>query len=148
MSFSLAVLYNCTDMAAVPIVVDTSAIMSVLTHEEHRPVLIRLTQDAELLAPSSLPVELGNAFSAMFTRGRTSPGEAKAALEMFRQIPIHLTEIDLARALELSHELGVYAYDAYVIACSLEHRAPLLTLDTGQQAAARRAGVTVLEIET
>ncbi len=140
-------LSNCLDVAALPIVVDTSAVLAVLTHEAHRPTLIQITQEAELLAPACLPAELGNAFSAMFQRGRLSPGEAKLAVEAFREIPIHLSEIDLARTLELSYELGLYAYDAYAITCCLRHQAALLTLNDGQRAAAERAGVEVLEVE-
>lgn len=136
------------DVAALPIVLDTSAVLAVLTHGAHRSTLIQLTQEAELLAPSSLPAELGNAFSAMFRRGRISLGGAKLAVESFREIPIHLREIDLAGALELSHDLGLYAYHAYAILCCLQHRAALLTLDPGQRDAAERAGVEVLEVGT
>ncbi len=35
-----------------------------------QPALIRLSEGVELLSPSSLPVEVGNAFSAMFKRQR------------------------------------------------------------------------------
>ena len=108
--------------------------------------LIRLTQEADLVAPSSLPAELGNAFSAMFKRGRISLDDAKAALGVYLQIPLSLVEIDLETALELSHSLRVYAYDAYVIACGLDQQAPLLSLDEGQRQMARRAGLKVLEV--
>jgi predicted nucleic acid-binding protein len=57
-----------------------------------------------------------------------------------------LIEIDLDRSLEISAKLGIYAYDAYAIACGLQHRAALLTLDGGQREAARRAGADVLEV--
>lgn len=50
------------------------------------------------------------------------------------------------QALDLSHRLGIYAYDAYLIACSLQHRSPLLTLDRGLGDAARQVGVNVLEV--
>lgn len=135
-------------MAAPLVVLDTSAVIAVLTNEAHKPVLVRLTEGAELLAPASLPVELGNAFSAMFKRGRISLESAKAAAEVYQRIPVRLTEIDLPRALEISHDLGIYAYDAYVIVCGLMHRAPMLTLDGGLRDAARRAGVQVLEVES
>jgi len=141
-------LYNCTAMAAVPIVIDASAVIAVITNEAHKPALIRLTKGAELLSPSSLPIEVGNAFSAMFKRRRISLNQAKAAVEIYQHIAIRLMNIDLARALELSHQLGIYAYDAYLIACSLQYRAALLTLDGGLREAARRAKVEVLEVST
>src|SRR5262245_22141446 len=128
---------------AASVVIDASAVIAVVTNEPHKPVLIRLTEGAELLSPSSLPVEVGNAFSAMFKRRRISLGDAMAAVEAYQRIAIRLTAIDLGQALDLSHRLGIYAYDAYLIACSLQHRSPLLTVDGGLREAARQVGVEV-----
>jgi predicted nucleic acid-binding protein len=50
------------------------------------------------------------------------------------------------QALDLSHQLNIYAYDAYLIACSLQYRSPLLTVDGGLRDAARLVGVEVLEV--
>ena len=75
------------------VVVDTSAVIAVVTNEVHKPALIRLTEGAELLSPSSLPAEVGNAFSAMFKRHRISLSEAKAAVEAYRRIAIRLTAL-------------------------------------------------------
>ena len=136
-----------TDVAALPVVLDTSAVLAVLTHGPHRSMLIQLTQEADLLAPSSLPAELGNALSAMLKRGRISLGGAKLAVEAFREIPIHLRQIDIGWALELGDVLGLYAYDTYPLVCCLRHQAALLTLNPEQRAAAERAGVEVLEVE-
>ena len=52
----------------------------------------------------------------------------------------------MSRALELASKLGVYAYDAYVIACALNTDTSLLSLDGGQQEEARRVGVSVIEL--
>jgi predicted nucleic acid-binding protein len=131
---------------AASIVIDASAVIAVVTNEPHKPVLIRLTEGVELISPSSLPIEVGNAFSAMFKRRRISLEDAKAAVEAYQRIAIRLTAIDLGQALELSHRLGIYAYDAYLIACSLRHRSPLLTVDGGLRGAARQVGVEVLEV--
>jgi predicted nucleic acid-binding protein len=136
-----------TDVASLPVVLDTSAVLAVLTHGPHRSTLIQLTREAELLAPSSLPAELGNALSAMLKRGRVSLGSAKVAVETFREIPIHLSQIDLGWSLELSHALGLHAYDTYPLVCCLRHQAALLTLNDEQRAAAERAGVEVLEVD-
>jgi predicted nucleic acid-binding protein len=133
-------------MAPVPIVIDASAVIAVVTNEIHRPALVRLTEGAELISPFSLPVEVGNAFSAMFKRKRISLEKAKAAAAAYQQIAIRLTEIDLEQALDLSHRLEIYAYDSYLIACSLQYRAPLLTVDGGLRTAARRAKVEVPEV--
>ncbi len=45
------------------VVIDTSAVIAVVTNEVHKPALIQLTKGIELLSPASLPFEVGNAFS-------------------------------------------------------------------------------------
>ena len=125
------------------LVVDTSVVLAVAADEATKPELIEATQSADLIAPLALPVEIGNALSAMFKRNRLGLEEAAMILRAFRTIPVQLVDIDLDRSLRLASELDVYAYDAYVIDCALAHDAPLLTLDRGQRAAASRAGVTI-----
>ena len=71
---------------------------------------------------------------------------AQAVLSSFQCIPNRTYDLDLSRALELADQLGVYAYDAYVIACSLNTDTSLLSLDRGQREAARRVGVSVIEL--
>ena len=107
------------------VVIDASAVIAVVTNEVHKPALIRLTEGVELLSPASLPVEVGNAFSAMFKRSRISLSDARAAVETYQRIAIRLTPIDLGQALDLSHQLNIYAYDAYLVACGLQHRSPV-----------------------
>jgi predicted nucleic acid-binding protein len=44
---------------------------------------------------------------------------------------------------EVAAEHQLYAYDAYLIVCALQQRAPLLTLDAALGRAAAAAGVTL-----
>ena len=60
---------------------------------------------------------------------------------------IRFTDIDLSQALELSEQLDIYAYDAYVLASALNLRLPLLTLDNKLAVVAPLIGVRALEIE-
>ena len=62
------------------------------------------------------------------------------------QIPIQFVEVSLAAALEIAQERGIYAYDAYMIACAEKYRCPLLTLDKGLMRSAKEAGIEVLEV--
>ena len=57
-----------------------------------------------------------------------------------------LVDVDLRQALELADRLKIYAYDAYVIACTINEGCELLTLDGGLSYAAKAAGVTVIEV--
>jgi predicted nucleic acid-binding protein len=84
----------------------------------------------------------------MIKRKRIRLNQALAALQAYAQIPILFSEVPLQTALELAVRLDVYAYDGYVIGCALQHRCALVSLDRGLLQAARRAGATVIEVET
>ena len=128
------------------LVVDTSVIIAVVTNEPTKAKLVAQTQGAELFAPHSLDFEIGNAFSAMLRRGRISLEQAKAAIEIYRQIPLNLIQIDVIAAVELAARLNIYAYDSYIIACAQNQDCPLLSLDAGLIHAAQSVGVETLEI--
>ena len=91
------------------LVVDTSVVIAVITNEPTKAVLVKQTQGAELFAPHSLDFEIGNAFSAMMRRGRTTLERAKAAIEIYRQIPLNLIEIDLIAGVETAAQLNIAA---------------------------------------
>jgi len=128
------------------LVADTSTIIAVIANEPERPMLIAKSQGYNLTAPRSLYWEIGNAFLAMVKRGRITLEQAKAAIEIYEQIPINLVDVDLKQALEIVDKHKVYAYDAYMIACALNQDCPLLTLDGGLAYAAKAAGVEVWEV--
>jgi predicted nucleic acid-binding protein len=131
---------------AVDVIVDTSVLIAVLTGDPARDHLIARTQGADLLAPGSVHWEVGNAFSALLKRRRLKLAEVQAALAAYAQIPIRVVDVDLAGALELADRFGLYAYDAYLMACARRQRAPLLTLDARLGRAAREAGVDLMEV--
>lgn len=55
--------------------------------------------------------------------------------------------MELTESLELANELGLYAYDAYLLRCAGKYRLPLLTLDTRLIQAAKEKKIQVLEAE-
>ncbi|MDQ3815687.1 MAG: type II toxin-antitoxin system VapC family toxin, partial [Armatimonadota bacterium] len=113
------------------LVVDTSVLIAVIANEPEKAALVTQTQGADLFAPHSIYWEMGNAFSAMLKRQRITVEQAKAAVEVYRQIPLTLMEVDLVQAVELASQLNIYAYDAYIIACAINQDCPLLSLDAG-----------------
>jgi predicted nucleic acid-binding protein len=123
------------------VVLDTSALISVLLGESSRDRIIRQTEGADLIAPASLHWEIGNAFSAMFKRGRLGVETALEALDRYQEIPIQFVEVDLEAAIRLCGELDLYAYDAYMLEVAKRHQAPLLTLDGGLKEAARQSDI-------
>jgi predicted nucleic acid-binding protein len=75
--------------------------------------------------------QVGNALSAMFKRKAIDIDDALKVLDAYGAIPIRLMEGSLRQAVELSAKLNIYAYDAYVIACAINQKAPILTRDGG-----------------
>jgi predicted nucleic acid-binding protein len=130
----------------VKIVVDTSVIIAVITNETHRTSLINKTIGAQLVAPDSLKCEIGNAFSAMFKRNRITLEQALIAVEAFNKIHIQYFDTHLAKAIEISHGLNIYAYDAYFLECALANKCPLLSLDLGLCEAAAKLNIKSIEV--
>lgn len=128
------------------LVVDTSVILAVVLNEPSKAALIQLTTGAELIAPTSLHWEIGNALSAMFKRKRLTIEEALRALSEYRKIPLRFIDVALDDAVSLADQFAIYAYDAYFIACARTQAVALLTIDHGLKVTARAAGVTVVEI--
>jgi predicted nucleic acid-binding protein len=128
------------------IVIDTSALLAVVGEQPEKAELIRLTRGAALVAPASVHWEVGNALSAMFKRKSIGLDAAFELLDAYAAIPIRLIDVALKQAVELSARLNVYAYDAYIIACAVNQRAPILTLDRGLIERAREVKLDVLEV--
>lgn len=128
------------------VVVDTSALVAVLTSEPQRAALIRVTNGVDLIAPGSVHWEIGNALSSLLKRRRATLADVQRCLTAYEAIPLRLVEVDLAMALDFAAEHGMYAYDAYLVICALSQRAPLLTLDKALAQVAAGAGVEVVEV--
>ena len=128
------------------LVIDTSIILAVLISEPERDQIISLTQDADLLAPQSVHWEVGNALSAMIKRQRITAVQAMKALDAYEKIPIRFMETSLHEAVTIAAKQGLYAYDAYLVACAKDQRCSLITLDKALSKAAKDVGVAVVEV--
>jgi predicted nucleic acid-binding protein len=128
------------------IVVDTSVLIAVIANEPEKPHLVQSTIGANLVAPASVHWEIGNAFSAMLKRSRITLDEAQQAVLAYRAIPLRLLDIDLGHALNIAAQHNIYAYDAYLLSCAIQQKAPLLTLDSGLRYAAQQTKVKLMEV--
>ena len=128
------------------IVADTSILISVITNEKHKREIVRLTENTNLVAPISLELEIGNAFSAMFKRKRINLEQALDAWNTYKSIPIRFFDVDMEHALQLSHDLNIYAYDAYFLVCAAELGVPLITIDKAMLLNARKQGIKTIEV--
>ena len=127
-------------------VVDASAIIAVIANEPEKEQLIEITKGADLLAPSSIHWEIGNAFSAMINRRKVSLEQALDAIEIYRQIPIRFTEVELEDTLAIVAEHGIYAYDAYLLRCAMKYQTALITLDRKLAQVAQEMKIEVVEV--
>ncbi|NJO84738.1 MAG: type II toxin-antitoxin system VapC family toxin [Blastochloris sp.] len=128
------------------IVVDTSVVVAVILNEVTKHELVRLTMGTELIAPSSLHWEIGNALSAMLKRSRITIVEAQQALIEYQKIPLRFLDVSLDESVTIAHLYTIYAYDAYFIVCARTHSSPLLTIDNGLKTVAQAAGITTIEV--
>ena len=127
------------------IAIDTSTVLGVVCGAAGRDRAIELTTGHTLIAPASLHWEIGNALSAMVKRGRISLAKAKACATAYEQIPIKTVDIDLGQALDLVKQLGIYAYDAYMLVCARQSGSPILTYDHALKLHAASLAIVVLE---
>jgi predicted nucleic acid-binding protein len=65
---------------------------------------------------------------------------------VYQEISLEIVEIDLKEAVRLANKHKIYAYDAYVLRCAIEHNLPLISLDQTMIEIARQEGVQVLEV--
>ena len=129
------------------IIVDASVIIAVIANEPEKAAIISLTEGANILSPLSVHWEIGNAFSAMLKKRRITLKQVQNAIKIYKDIPIRFLDVDIEAALDISAQLNIYAYDAYLIEVAFRHRMPLVTLDKSLAAYAEQKGVNVLEVK-
>lgn len=128
------------------IVIDTSAIIAVIAGEAEKEKLVELTKGATIVAPPSIKWEIGNAFSAMLKRSRITLEQALEAIEVYHSISMEIFEINLKDAIRLAGKYNIYAYDAYILQCAIEHNLPLISLDKELIEIAKRENIQVIEV--
>ena len=111
------------------LVVDISVVLAVALGGPEKSKLIQMTKGVALLTPSSMKWEVGNALSVMFKKKRITLNEAKKVWDICMEIPLQYVDVDPIKSFEIAFEGDLYAYDAYMIACCLERKTALLTLD-------------------
>ncbi len=128
------------------IVIDTAALIAVITDEPERNRIIQVTRGNTLIGPGSIPWEICNAFSEMFKQKRVTLSEAERGLSIFKTIPMRYIESDFVMVLKLAKQFNMYAYDAYFLDCAIRYKAPLLTLDQRLKAFAQNLNIDTLEV--
>ena len=127
------------------IVADTNTFLAVALDEPEKTWLIQMTDGYDLVAPTVLPYEIGNALSSLVRRKVLPERQLPSAWDAAAGIPVELARVDTRAALLLAGHFRIYAYDAYFLQCALETRSPLLTLDRGMKRVANQLDITLVE---
>lgn len=131
------------------LVVDASVAVKWILPEADSTVAAALRErDTELVAPSLITVEIGNAVWKAARRGNIQRTEAlagiEAALAWFESLfPIENLR---AQALALAFDLGHPLYDCFYLALAQRRNAPLVTADEAMITAAQKAKIEVRRI--
>jgi len=128
------------------VVIDTSAILAVLLDEPEKGAVVEATMGCTLCAPASIRWEVGNAATAGVKKRRLTPARARQLVRDFEQVTIRELAVDLERAVDLALELGLYAYDAYILDAARSSGYPLLALDGTVKRSARKIGLPIVEL--
>jgi predicted nucleic acid-binding protein len=129
------------------IVIDTSAILAVLLDELEKQAVVEATMGSVVCAPASLRWEVGNAATAGVKRRRLTTERARQLATDFEQVTIRELAIDILRAVDLGLELGIYAYDAYILEAARSSGFPLLALDGPIRRNAKKLNLTLVELD-
>jgi predicted nucleic acid-binding protein len=129
------------------IVIDASAILAVLLDEPEKQAVVEATVGSVVCAPASLRWEVGNAATAGVKRRRLTKERARQLIADFGQVTIRELAIDIGRAVDLGLELGIYAYDAYILEAARSSGFPLLALDGPIRRDAKRLGLSQVELD-
>ena len=129
------------------IVVDTSAILAVLLDEPEKQAVVEATAGSVVCAPASLRWEVGNAATAGVKRRRLTTERARQLVSDFEQVRIRELAIDILRAVDLGLELGIYAYDAYILEAARSSGFPLLALDGPIRRNAKKLGLSLVDLD-
>jgi predicted nucleic acid-binding protein len=129
------------------IVIDTSAILAVLLDEPEKDAVVEATTGSVVCAPGSLRWEVGNAATAGVKRHRLTRERALQLVTDFERVTIRELAIDTQRAVDLALELGIYAYDAYILEAARSSGFPLLALDGPIRRNAKILGLSQVELD-
>jgi predicted nucleic acid-binding protein len=129
------------------IVIDTSAILAVLLDEPEKQAVVKATMGSVVCAPASLRWEVGNAATAGVKRRRLTTERARQLVTDFEQVTIRELVIDFPGAVDLGLQLGIYAYDAYILEAARSSGFPLLALDGPIRRNAAKLGLPLMELD-
>jgi predicted nucleic acid-binding protein len=127
------------------ILLDASAIITVIADEPESDIVINCTKGAVIVSPNLVSFEIANSLTKMMKKGIINDAEKMTSLiKIFQKIPIKLVEINLEKSLEIAWKYKIYAYDAFYLESAKRLNLPLLTFDNGMRKIGKEIGITIL----
>jgi predicted nucleic acid-binding protein len=127
------------------VILDASDIMAVILNESNKDVVIKLSKGATLLSPEIISYEIGNALVSLCKRNKLKEKDVIAAYHEFTKIPIRTLDVDIEKALKISLEYNIYAYDSYYLETAKRLKLPIITFDATMKKVALDMDVSLLE---
>ena len=126
------------------IVIHASCVLSFLLNQEGSKNVVSIVGENQLVAPSCLPFEIGNAISKLIKRKLISVYEGVSVFHEFARIPIRLIEPDIPNSILIAGESESYAYDCYYLNIASQMVLPLFTYDDKMKETAEKRGIKCL----
>jgi len=127
------------------ILLDASAIITVIADEPKSQIVIDCTQDATIVSPSIISSEIANALTRMMRKNIIiSEDQIVSLIKNYKLIPIKLIDINLERALKIAWRYKIYAYDAFYLEIAQRLQLPILTFDGSMIRVGKELGLNVL----
>lgn len=127
------------------IVLDTSAIISVIVGEPEGKLVVALTQNSKIVCPSIISFEVANAITRMIRKGIiTKKDKIEDILRNFETIPIKIVDKNPRSSLEIAWSYKIYAYDAFFLDTAKTLSLPLLTFDDRMRVIGKELGINIL----
>ena len=126
------------------IVIHASCVLSFLLNQKESKNVVSIVGENQLVAPSCLPFEIGNAISKLIKRKLISIYEGVSVFHAFARIPIRLIEPDIPNSIVIAGESESYAYDCYYLNIASQMVLPLFTYDDKMKETAEKRGIKCL----
>jgi len=111
------------------VLLDASAIMAIILGDPSSAKVVKMTVNTVIISPEVISFEIGNALVNLLKRKKILKEEILEAYKVFASIPIRSVKVDIEKALKISCEYKISAYDAYYLETALRLKLPLLTFD-------------------
>ena len=125
-------------------VIDASCILAFLLNQEGCNEVKSIVADSELVAPTCLSFEIGNAISKLIKRNFLSIVDGVAVFHEFAKIPIRLIEPNISSSIVLAGQSDSYSYDAFYINLATQFSLPLFTFDEKMKQISSERGILCL----